>query len=155
MIYGKRAAEIVSALVSEKAVNAELRSQLARVQAHFDWLAQHVNELKLERAELYRRIGVFVPVPEIQTTAAAAVALPGMDDNYVPPATSRVPDLGNVLARARESITNDHKTRETRAAHGRPFDGDIFNDVGDEEAERLGLLRDELGVLVEDRPATR
>lgn len=47
-----------------------LKSQLATAKANFDWLAQRVNGLEIERAQLIRKAyGIDVPVPEIVRTA--------------------------------------------------------------------------------------
>lgn len=147
----KQVAEIVGHLVAEKAINAELRVQLARERERFDWIAAHVNELKLERAELYRRIGIYVPTPTIERTGVPD--LPGADDGYQVPAGGKVADLGDLMASARDLKERAERTRLSdiaRAAEpvagGGGFDG--FADIGDEAAAAIGAAHDGAGNLV-------
>jgi hypothetical protein len=139
--------ELVAALVAEKAVNAELRAALARERERFDWIAQHMNELKLERAELYRRIGLYVPTPEIARTGPAP-DLPGADDHYAVPPGGKVPDLGDLMATARELKERAEKTRLAdiaRAQEPGPLGGggfDGFDDIGDAAAAAIGIAHD-------------
>lgn len=142
--YGK----LVAALVAEKAVNAELRAQLAKADAHFNWLSQHVNELKLERAALLDRcVGIqLAAVPMIQREL---VALPGEDVGYVPPG-GRLPNIGDILAQAREIVEDGKRPKAEQAQSLAAADiGSVsFEDMGDDAAKRMGITHDVLGNVV-------
>jgi hypothetical protein len=122
-----RVNDVAQALAAEKAVNAELRVMLAQARANFDWLATRMHEIHLERAQLYERLGVHVPVPEIARTGAAMPA----PDNYTPPSNRPV---GDVLAMAREIL--DPKNKPASLADLTELS---FEDVGDDAAATLGL----------------
>lgn len=115
----------------------ELRASLARRNADFDWLAQRLHEVNLERAQLYARIGVNVPVPEI---ARAEAPRPPVDD-YVPPA--RLP-IGDILNKARDIAT---APRNVSADLGELS----FEDMGDEQAAAHGLAHNDAGEVVPTR----
>lgn len=147
MWIGKRAAEFIAHLIAEKAVNAELRAQLARERERFAWAAEMMNELRLERAELYRRIGIVVPTPQIER--ASTPPLPGADDNYVVPDGGKAADIGELMAAARE--LRDKRTRpalKDLAVPPAAIGADMFEDVGDDGAAAIGAQHDTAGNLV-------
>lgn len=141
--------KLVAALVAEKAVNAELRVQLARYIAHFDWLSSHVNELKIERAALLERcIGIQLgAVPVIQRESTAP--LPGEDVNYVPPA-GKLPNIGDILAKARDLVEDEKRPgSEQRNSLAAADMGAIsFEDMGDDAAARAGITHGPGGSVV-------
>jgi hypothetical protein len=131
----------LATLMQEKAINGELRALVASQRAQLEWFAAHVNELKVERAALFHKIGLDVPVPTIELPPAAP--LPGMDDNYIPTAGKQVANIGDQLARRREA-------RDRRGPVAAPlanFSG--FEDVGDAAARELGLTHDDVGNVLE------
>jgi hypothetical protein len=141
---------LVQALVAEKAINAELRTALARAEAHFDWLASHVNELKAERAALLERtLGLQLAVPTIQRVAVTpSDPLPGADPLYTP---GKVLNIGDVLARAREiADVAKHGGPEPSIASPGPA-GIDFEDMGDDAAARAGLRHAADGTVVSAR----
>lgn len=143
---------LVAALVAEKAVNAELRTQLAKAEANFDWLASHVNELKMERAALLERtIGLqLAGVPVIQRVAAQPSTLPGADPEYVPTG-GKLPNIGDVLARAREiAEVAKHGGPEPNIATPGPY-GIDFEDMGDDAAHAAGMRHAADGTVVLSR----
>jgi hypothetical protein len=145
--FARADANVVAALIAEKSINGELRSMLAGERARFDWLAAHVNELKLERAALYARIGLDVPVPTIERTASRP--LPGADDNYVPPAGHQLANVGDTLARARErrdAAPNPDLAARVLETLAGPLS---FEDIGDEAAAALRIEHDRAGNLID------
>jgi hypothetical protein len=65
-ISSKRVLELVSHAATEAGNAAALRQQLAVQQQNFDWLANHVNRLEIERSQLLARIaGIGVVAPQI------------------------------------------------------------------------------------------
>ena len=137
--------ERVASEIAEKAITTHLRAELAAERARVDWFMQHINELKVERAALYARIGVHLPVATIQRVDGAP-PLPGMDDGYAPP-TGPGADFGNLLATARDLREKGEKARVAPA--GMP--DAIFEDVGDEIAEAIGATNREDGTLAYTR----
>jgi len=130
---------IVEALLVEQALNAELRVQLARVQANFDWLAAHVNELKVERAALLERL-LGLQLQTVATiTRAPTGPLPGADPGYQPPAHLRVPDLGDILAKARESVDAQRQPPADPSLVHADMAGISFEDMGDTAAAAAGI----------------
>jgi hypothetical protein len=144
MFLNQSAANAFAAIAAEKAVNAELRTTIARLQTHCDWLMAHVNELKLERAQLYERIGVYVPVPTIAHSPQPDVPT---DGTMLP--RGRVADMGDLMQKAREIKMEHERTRAAKAEGNVPMDElsemDIFNDVGDDAAKKLRIVRDANG----------
>lgn len=143
MWIGQKLFEIVSTLVAEKAVNAELRVQLALERQRGDQLISAVNEMRIERAELYARIGMNVPIATM--VRESTPPLPGMDDGYQPPAPHRVvPNIGEALNAARETLAQQIvKAREPQPP---PDLRDLsFEDMGDEAATALGVKHTEDG----------
>ena len=147
MFHNKAAADAFATIVAEKAVNAELRVQIARLTAHCDWLMAHVNELKLERAQLYERIGVYVPVPTIHHGHQ-----PEVPDNGALIGHGKVADVGDLMQKARELRTEQQHDRLIREHGNVPMaelsEMDIFSDVGDEAAKKLGIERTADGEVV-------
>jgi hypothetical protein len=142
---------VLAALVSEQAVAVELRTRLARAEANFDWLASHVNELKLERAALLERcLGLqLAGVPFIQREALAT-ALPGIDPGYAP-ALGRLPNLGDVLAKARELADVAKRGGEPETIASTAPDMIVFEDMGDEAAAQAGIRHAADGTVVHTR----
>jgi hypothetical protein len=114
----------------------QLEAENARLQAHFDWLAGHVNTLTIERGALFDKVlqvtWPAVPIIERQE-------LPGADANYrpLPPDVKTRPDpqLGDILAKAREIERDVRRGKEPEVPYGIDF-----NDMGDEAAERAGIF---------------
>jgi hypothetical protein len=155
MWISKRVAELVACLVAEKTINAELRSQLVRERERFNWIAEHLHEMKLERAELFQRLGLYVQVPEIARVGEPS--LPGVDDNYVVPAAGKVPDMGDLMAQARDLKERVKRTRLADIVNGSESAGgdNPFDDVGDAAAAAIGLAHDAAGVVVGTKAVTR
>jgi hypothetical protein len=127
------------ALERETAINVELRTRLARAEANFDWLAQHVNELKLERAALFDRMLGFqlAGVPVIQRTEN--LPLPGADPSYQPTVTKH-PAIGDIMAKARELTDAAKRGAPAETSLATPAPDEIsFNDMGDEAAAAAGI----------------
>jgi hypothetical protein len=141
MILTKTKAQLCVDLAAARAENTELRVQLARQTAHFDWLSSHVNELKLERAAMLERcLGIqLAGVPVIQRDPTAP-ALPGVDPAYLP-SELKGPPLGDVLAKARDIIGEQRRHgaegRDTLAAAD--LQAISFEDMGDDQARALGV----------------
>lgn len=148
-MFGPSRRELAAALLVEKATNGELRARIAQLTAHFDWLSSHVNELKMERAALLERcIGVqLAGVPIIQREATAA--LPGADPNYQPP-VNVLPNVGDVLAKARDIVEDARRPRsEQRDSLAASDIGAIsFEDMGDDAARSQGITHDDRGEVV-------
>lgn len=146
----KPVADVVASLHAEKTTNGELRARLASQQTTIDWLITHVNTLTLERAQLYQRIGVYVPVPEIARTSPA----PGVD-RYEVPDHQRAADVGELLAAARD-LRSDAEAQRTRSENAvgaeMPDALAIFEDVGDTVARQIGRAHDDAGQAVDIRP---
>lgn len=148
-MFGPSRRKLHADLSAALAANAELRVRVAQLSAHFDWLSSHVNELKMERAALLERcIDVrLAGVPIIQREATAA--LPGSDPNYQPPVNA-LPNLGDVLAKARELADDARRPqaeqRDTIAAAD--MQAISFEDMGDEHARRVGITHDKAGNVV-------
>lgn len=144
--------DTVAQLVAQKEINAKLEAALAAEKARVDWFMQHVNELKVERAALYERLGVHLPVPTIERVGPvhypSAAPLPGMDDNYVPPAGGQPADLGNILATARDVRERAEQARR-QPPMDLPFQG--FDDIGDEAAAAIGAKHDGTGRVIYER----
>jgi hypothetical protein len=132
----ERQYEVQAQLNVAHARNEELRVALARRNADFDWMAKQLHEVSLERAQLYARLGVFVPVSEV----SRADAVPPVD-NYVPPARAT---NGDVLAKARELLE--------RPAAMEPPSGELsFEDMGDAAAQAHGIAHTDDGFLTSVR----
>jgi hypothetical protein len=137
----EKTTDLACQLAAEHARTSELTRQLALANANFDWLRVHVNELKIERAELYRKLGYLVPVAEIARTEAASAALPNADDGYTPTR----PALGDLLAKARDIVTG-------APDRGMSEGGELsFEDMGDDAARRAHLTHDDEGHLLVTR----
>jgi len=118
---------------------AIVRAENARLQAHFDWLASHVNNITIERGVLFDKV-LNVTFPAVPIIARE---LPGADPAYTPSPiqgdvvkTHPDPALGDILAKAREI--------QDSARRG-PIDQDgplhlSFDDMGDEAASRAGIF---------------
>lgn len=123
-----------------------LKADNARLQAHFDWLAAHVNNLTMERGTLFDKVlnVTFPAVPII------AQQLPGADPNYqaAPPAPEVMghphPQLGDILAKAREI---EAAARRGAIDQDGPL-GLSFDDMGDDAAARAGLMHAPDGTVV-------
>lgn len=124
-------AMLVEALVKASAVIESLRAENARLTTHFDWLAAHVNELKVERAALLDRcLGIqLAAVPQI------ARELPGKDPAYE---AGRQPNVGDILTRARELVT-DARNPDRDSLVGAEMGGISFEDMGDDAAKAAGI----------------
>jgi len=143
-----RTHDLAARLAAEQAISGELRATLAQSRANFDWLAARVNELNLERAELYRRIGVNVPVAEV---VRQTVGLVGADDNYAPGAGAKRADISDLMAKARE--LQDEARRPVAPGADLPGVGhDLsFEDMGDAQAAGAGVMHDASGNVVYSR----
>lgn len=142
-------------------LNGELtavRTELARANAHFDWLASHVNELKLERAQIMDRVfGIQLPVAEIlRQPAAPATPLAGADPNYTPTSSAAdvapLPPLrqqgkGDLLAIAREIRDRHARGQDSTDLVGQAVGAVSFEDMGEDEAKRQGIEHDANGEL--------
>lgn len=144
--------KLVSALIAEKAVNTELRAEVARLTTHFDWLASHVNELKIERAALLERcIGIqLAAVPIIQREPTAT--LPGADPNYPLPPAGKLPNIGDILAKARDIVEDGRKPGADRQSLvSAEMAGISFEDMGDDAAALAGIQHAPDGSVVHTR----
>lgn len=139
-MFGPTKTQLVAKVVAQEATIGELRARIAQLTAHFDWLSSHVNELKMERAALLDRcIGVqLAGVPIIQREATAT--LPGADPAYQPP-VNVLPNVGDVLAKARDLVEDARRPRSERLdTLARADLGAIsFDDMGDEAARAMGI----------------
>jgi hypothetical protein len=140
----------------ERAAKAEateilLRESLARQTAHFDWLAAVVNELKLERAALLERcLGLqLAGVPFIQRERTS-VALPGADPAYEP-ATGKLPNIGDVMAKARELADVAKRGGEPETMASTAPGMIVFEDMGDGAAAEAGIRHASDGSVVHTR----
>lgn len=112
----------------------QLEAENARLQAHFDWLAGHVNTITIERGALFDKV-LQITWPAVPIIERGE--LPGADPNYpLGPDVKTRPDphLGDILARAREIERDVRRGKEPES----PF-GISFDDMGDDEARRQGL----------------
>jgi hypothetical protein len=126
---------------------AIVRAENARLQAHFDWLASHVNAITMERGVLFDKV-LNVTFPAVPIIARE---LPGADPAYRPTApagdvvkTHPDPALGDILAKARDIQD---------AVRRGPIDQDgplglSFDDMGDEAAARAGISHAADGTIV-------
>lgn len=134
-------------LVAALAANAELRARIATLEAHFDWIAAHVNELKIERAALLERcVGIQlagVPIIERQHTS-----LPGAAANYVP--TGPAPNLGDILSQAREIAADKRRpnSEQDRSIAAVDAGAVSFEDMGDDRARAEGVTHNQRGEVV-------
>lgn len=144
-----RSKRLVEALLTEAAVNAELRARIATLQAHFDWLAQHVNELKVERAALLERcLGIqLAAIPSIERSEPAS--LPGADVAYTPTPPMKTPRIGDILAQARELV--DDRRRPAPSVADAQVGGIEFEDMGDDRAAAEGITHATDGTVVHSR----
>lgn len=147
-MFGPSKTSLVAALLAEKTANAELRARVAQLTANFDWLASHVNELKIERAALLDRcIDIrLAGVPVIQREVAS---LPGADPNYQPQVNA-LPNVGDVLAKARDLVEDSKRPRAEQdgSLAAADLQAISFEDMGDEAARRAGVGHDPAGRLV-------
>lgn len=129
---------VTAELRAAQATITELRVQLARQTAHFDWLSAHVNELKLERAAMLERcLGIqLAGVPQIERSPV----LPGVDPSYLPTEFTK-PPIGDVIAKARDIVGDARRPgaegRDTIAAAD--LQSISFEDMGDELARTQGI----------------
>jgi hypothetical protein len=138
-------------------------AEIARLQANLDWLMAHVNELKLERAEILEKtLGIQVPVPIIERHPVAApapfVPLVGADPNYAatpPAADSPLPPLrpnrGDLMQHARDLRDAHSRGEDIAGRMAAALDAGLFEDVGDDEAKRLGIEHSPGGEVVYSR----
>lgn len=104
---------------------SDLKQRIASMTSTQEWLTQHVNRLEVERRMLTEtRLGMSFPVPTIEREPASErEAAPGLDEGSV---------------------------------HGTPHDsialqqllGGSLEDVGDDQAARMGMKHDEHGHLI-------
>jgi hypothetical protein len=119
-ISAKLFRELLTHAASAEARAAALHQQLAVQQQNFDWLANHVNRLEVERAALTERIlGVGVQAPQIERdpVAAALNVVGGIPVQDRPEGE----DVGMALA---------------------AMQGSSFEDMGDKAASLLGVTHD-------------
>jgi hypothetical protein len=103
---------------------SDLKARLASMQATQDWLTSHVNRLEHERQILVQaRLGLSMPMPIIERQE------PGVE---TPPGT----DPGSVHGMPDESVAFSQML-----ASG-------LDDVGDDQAARMGIGHDAQGMLV-------
>jgi hypothetical protein len=142
-------AMLVEALITANVTIAELRSRNAQLAAHFDWLAAHVNELKLERAALFDRcLGLQLhAVPEIAREPLPR-ELAGADAGYVPN-VGKVGHIGDILEKARELVDERRRPGADRDSRvGAEMAGISFEDMGDDAAKRAGITHAPDGTVV-------
>ena len=123
-----------------------LRTELARAHAQADWLAAHVNELKVERAELLARAyGLAIPVPTVEINRGN---LAGADPNYGQQvdmgAAPKLP-LGDLLNQARDLAEAKKRGAGNQSNTAGYVD---FEDMGDEEARDHGIGHNTAGEVV-------
>jgi hypothetical protein len=137
---------LLEALIRANTVIEGLRAENARLATHFDWLAAHVNELKIERAALLDRC------MGIQLAAVPVIGreLPGADPAYAAHATT--PNIGEVLNKARELVDEARKPGADRnSLVSAEMGGISFDDMGDENAAAAGLHHAPDGTVVSSR----
>lgn len=144
MIFGNK--QLLAQLLAEKSITAELRARVASLEAHFDWIAAHVNELKIERAALLERcVGIqLAGVPVIERQSAP---LPGADPAYAP---TIPPNLGDILNQARE-IADDRRrptSEQDRSIAAVDAGAVSFEDMGDARARDEGVTHNDRGEVV-------
>lgn len=109
---------LLKRLAAADALVAEHRQRAAVQQQNFDWLANHVNRLEIERATLMQRfMDVGVAAPQIQRDPTAYVG------------------MGRPIA------AEDRPNEDAGMALAAMMAGS-FEDMGDEAAERLGVKHD-------------
>jgi hypothetical protein len=110
--------DLLARLAKAEALAADLRQRAAVQQQNFDWLANHVNRLEIERATLMQRfMDVGVVAPQIQRDPTAYVGM------------------------GRPVAAEDRTNEDTGMALAAMMAGS-FEDMGDEAAERLGVKHD-------------
>ena len=109
---------LLKRLATADGLVAEYRRHAAVQQQNFDWLANHVNRLEIERATLMQRfMDVGVVAPQIQRDPTAYVGM------------------------GRPVAAEDRPNEDTGMALAAMMAGS-FEDMGDEAAERLGVKHD-------------
>ena len=123
---------------------ATLHMERARQQANLDWLMNHVNEMKLERAEILERaLGIQIPVPILAREPSPP--LPGADPAYRPPAPAEAPTpplrtpQGDALNRLRDLRDAAMRGEDVTHRANALMESGLFEDMGDEEAARQGV----------------
>lgn len=127
---------IEAQLETERAKVVLLERQLATSQANVDWLRVMVNNLSHDRAAIAASRGLSLPAPQLEgalrTPADVTAAVAG-DGGGAPAALG----VGSALA-------NPDVDEAMEAFQGLT---NGFEDVGDEEAERIGAIHAEDGTL--------
>ncbi len=126
-------------LAAAEVANAQLAAENARLTGQLEWFAQHVNELKVERAALFERVlEIQLPVMQIARVSAEvgpAAATPADQPPRISPEQMRA-QFTRVIAPPPPSGIPNAIGEAVRGAYEPDA---LFEDVGDERAARLGL----------------
>lgn len=133
-------------LAHERGLRIAADRQVAQMQATLDWITQHLNELKTERAMLFQRaLQVSFPVPEIQYTPTA----PDAEDRPMPagvPVDLAPEALRQLASRIGPQVRVPVNGKAANTPIGMAdLDNINFDDVGDEAAGKLGIAHDRDG----------
>lgn len=157
----KFTAEQREELVRLREQNVQLLVQNQHQKTTADWLMVRINTLEKEREALTERLfQVAYPVPVIErANERPAPAVPGVygrpiEDGYVIPEHLRgsmvaQPPMAPPAAKPKPAASAEDEVAnsiQAMQAHGAAFE-----DMGDEEAARLGITHDGAFVVVRDR----
>jgi hypothetical protein len=137
-------------LIAERTGRIAAERQVAQMQATLDWMAQHLNEMKTERAMLFQRaLQVSFPVPEVHYTPPPAEDRPipaGVPDDLSPDV------LRKVAARVGAQVRIPVNGKPANTPLGLPdLENITFEDVGDAEAGKQGIAHDRDGEVTYDQ----
>lgn len=136
--------QLIEKLARANATILELSKQIATEKSRFEWLSAHVNQLQTERAILLDRVlGVQVPVMTLERAPEPPAAAPTrdvIDPQKLRSMTAFAPAPGGSPGQVFRPAADDVKRRID--------DQTLFEDVGDDEARRIGVGWDGEGVAV-------
>ncbi len=118
--------ELVRSATEAQGMVAGLSRSMEALQVNLDWMRLRINQLEMERAELYKRVtSIRLPVPEIQSNIPVAQSSRS-GNALMPPIT-------------REELEAQMK----RNLNEMPS----FEDPGDEKAEKMGIFNNSDGTV--------
>ena len=137
--------ELIRTQASYASQIAMLEAEAARLRASCDWLAQHVSELKVERAQLFERV-LNVSLPVISIAREDADERPSRPPELTPEVLrSMAARYAPMPTGERGTVFNPAVERPIPAAEAEAMAAmAIFEDVGDAKARELGLGTGEL-----------
>lgn len=123
-------ASFVKLIEQVATANAEAKVLSEQCRAHqtsIDWMRVRVNQLEMERAELFKRVtAIRIPVPEIQTVETNPAMSSRSGNALMPPMTRE--DLENQMKRNLNEMPS-------------------FEDPGNERAAKLGIFNNDDGTV--------